>query len=104
AAFTTPWLGAWVAVKDASGSSLGEFQVNQIDAQGRALLAGAGSVQGAAQYQGEYRFDRVDLKSSAGLAGSDAIKSGDVEVYGAAARLPVTQLSATTMTLNAGAV
>ena len=104
AAFGQPWLGAWAAVSDATGTPLGEFQVSQIDAQGRALLAGAGSVQGAARFQGEYRFDRVDLQSSAGLGGSDPIKSGDVEVYGAAARLPAAQLTAASMTLNSGAV
>jgi hypothetical protein len=103
AAFGNVWLGAWVTLQDAGGNALGEFQVSQIDGQGRALLAGAGGVSGAAHYQGEYRFDRVDLKSSAGLTGTDPIKSGDVEVFGQATRLPA-QLTTTNMTVNAGAV
>jgi hypothetical protein len=93
-----------VLVSDAAGNRLGEFMVSQIDAQGRALLAGAGAMTGAAaQYQGEYRFDRIDLKASAGLIATDPLKSGDVEVFGQATRLPA-QLAAASMTVNAGAV
>ena len=103
AGFGGVWLGAWVEVLDASGDLLGEFQVAQIDGQGRALLAGAGAVSGAASYAGEYRFDQITLKSSAGLTASDPLRSGDVEVYGSATRLPA-QLQAASMTINAGSV
>jgi hypothetical protein len=103
APFGNVWLGAWVALLDGGGNLLGEFLVSQVDGQGRLLLAGAGAVTGAVQYQGEYRFDRIDLKSSAGLTASDPIKSGDVEVYGAATRLPA-QLATTNMTVNPGSV
>src|SRR5262249_27962605 len=85
------------------GTLLGEFLVSQVDAQGRLVLAGAGAVTGAATYQGEYRFDRIDLKSSAGVTAGDPVKSGDTEIYGQSTRLPA-QLTTTSMTINAGSV
>src|ERR1700694_892912 len=89
-------------LSDANGHLLGEYQVVQIDPQGRAVLGGAGGMTGvAAGYQGEYRCDRIALKSSAGLTATDPLKSGDVEVFGQSTRLPA-QLTATSMTINAG--
>ncbi|HXO42769.1 MAG TPA: hypothetical protein VN999_15060, partial [Thermoanaerobaculia bacterium] len=102
-ALPQPWLGAWVAVLNAGGSIFGEFQVLQIDSQGRLLLSGAGAVTGAASYQGEYRFDRIDVQDSAGLSAADTIKTADFEVSGAAPRVPA-QFTAGSMTVKSGAV
>jgi hypothetical protein len=66
------------------------------------LLAGAGSVAGAAQYTGQYRFDRVDLRSGAGLSSQDEVVAGDVYADGGA-RLPKL-FTAANVTLKAGAV
>ena len=101
AAFKAQWLGAWMALLDSTGAPLGSFQVQSIDGAGRALLKGAGSVTGATQYRGQYRFDRVDLKSGAGVSSGDDVLAGDVYAE-SKGRLPST-LTATNVTIKAGA-
>ncbi|HEY3566741.1 MAG TPA: carboxypeptidase regulatory-like domain-containing protein [Thermoanaerobaculia bacterium] len=101
AAFKQQWLGAWMALVDASGASLGSFQVQSIDASGRVLLTGAGGATGAAQYRGQYRFDRLDLKGGAGVTSGDELIVGNVYAE-SKGRLPVS-LTATNLTVKAGA-
>ena len=81
APFGTPWAGAWVRLRDAASAELGLFRVLRIDAQGRALLAGAGAVSetgGAASYRGEYRFDAVETRHGAGLVAHDPVTGSAV--------------------------
>ncbi len=87
APFKPEWLGAWMVLKNGAGAALGGgFQVVEIDAQGRARLAGAAAISGAASWSGEYRFDGVDLRHGAGLrsdtpvAGQEVVLQGDVAV------------------------
>ncbi|HEX6904370.1 MAG TPA: carboxypeptidase regulatory-like domain-containing protein [Thermoanaerobaculia bacterium] len=101
-AFKPQWVGAWMALEDATGASLGSFRVLSIDAQGKALLKDAAAATAAAVYRGQYRFDRIDLKSGAGLSSADAlIVSGDV-VAEPKSRLPA-ELTAANVTLKPGA-
>ncbi len=101
AAFKPQWLGAWLALSSSTGATLGSFQVQSIDGSGRALLKGAASVTGAAQYRGQYRFDRLDLKSGAGVTSGDEVIVGDVYAE-SKGRLPA-KLTATNVTIKAGA-
>jgi hypothetical protein len=84
--FAASWRGAWMVLKNAAGASLGTFRVADLDAQGRALLAGAGAVAGASAYAGEYRFDRIDVlhgssyDASDPVAGAELVLEGDLEV------------------------
>ncbi|HEX7181896.1 MAG TPA: carboxypeptidase regulatory-like domain-containing protein, partial [Thermoanaerobaculia bacterium] len=82
--FPPQWQGAWMVVLDAAGAELGAFQVKELDAQGRARLAGAGTVVGAASHRGEYRFDQVDLRRGAGLLAHDLVAGGEVVFDGEA--------------------
>ncbi|MEM7480682.1 MAG: carboxypeptidase regulatory-like domain-containing protein [Acidobacteriota bacterium] len=100
--FRPRWQGAWMALEDAGGETIGIFRVVDLDAAGRTLLAGAGGVTGASSYRGEYRFDRIDLMSGAGLLARDPVLAAKMEVDGAA------ELSgpviADDLTIRAGAV
>jgi hypothetical protein len=98
--FKAQWVGAWMALDDAAGTNLGSFLVLSLDAQGRAVLKNAGTVTGAARYRGQYRFDRLDVKSGAGLSSTDEVVVGDVFAE-SKGRLPNT-LSATNLTIKAG--
>ena len=101
AAFKTQWLGAWMALQDATGAALGSFQVQSIDAQGRALLKGAAPASTATKYRGQYLFDQLDLKSGAGLSATDELKVSGNVLAEARTRLPIT-FSAGSMTVKAG--
>ncbi|HEV7509643.1 MAG TPA: Ig-like domain-containing protein [Thermoanaerobaculia bacterium] len=98
--FKVQWVGAWMALDDATGANLGSYLVLSIDAQGRALLKSAGTVTGAARYRGQYRLDRLDVKSGAGVSSSDEMVVGDVFAE-SKGRLPNT-LVATNVTIKAG--
>jgi protocatechuate 3,4-dioxygenase beta subunit len=100
AAFKPQWAGAWMALLDSTGASLGSYQVLSIDGTGKALLKGAGGLTGVSQYQGQYRFDRVDLKSGAGVASGDEVIAGDLYVE-SKAKIPST-IKATSVTIKAG--
>ena len=102
ASFTARWLGAWMVLADASASDLGEFEVLELDATGRARLSGAGSVVGAASYRGEYQFDDLLLRHGAGLLSSDPLIAGSVRVEDAS-RLPVEMEVGGDVTVAAGA-
>jgi len=99
--FLPRWLGAWMVLEDAAGESLGSFRVVDLDAQGRALLEGAGAVSGAVAYHGEYRFDVIELRRRAGLVAADPIEGAtmvltdDAELSG--------QIVATDLVLRSGA-
>ena len=103
AAFRTRWVGAWMGLEDGSGGDLGTFQVLEIDGTGRVLLAGAGTVIGAASYQGEYRFDEIELHNSARLNASDNVTAGDTTVFAGEAGLP-TVLTSQNLTLKTGSM
>ena len=75
--FRPRWVGAWVALSDSSGADLGLFEVLEIDASGRALAGGAGSVASPASYRGQYRFDRISLRNDSGVWADDPMTSGD---------------------------
>jgi hypothetical protein len=101
--FLPKWVGAWMRLRSASGSDLGAFQVAELDGNGRLRLTGAASVTAAASWQGEYRFDRVELKNGAGvdaqdpLASTDTVfDSGDAELAG--------EVTGTTANVLAGSV
>ncbi|MBW8875524.1 MAG: hypothetical protein JF614_11225, partial [Acidobacteria bacterium] len=94
------WLGAWLALEDASGAPLGSFQVLSIDGQGRALLKAAATATAAARYHGQYRFDRFDVKGGAGVSSTDEVVVGDV-IAESKGRLPST-LTAANVTVKAG--
>ncbi|HEX4495559.1 MAG TPA: carboxypeptidase regulatory-like domain-containing protein, partial [Thermoanaerobaculia bacterium] len=101
-AFQPEWLGAWMDLKDASGTSVGSgFKVAEIDAQGRARLAGAAAVTGAASWTGEYRFDGIDLRHGAGLSGSTPVAGQEVVLQGDTALTG--DVTATNVTVKAGA-
>jgi hypothetical protein len=96
------WVGVWVSLKSAAGVDLGTFRVAQVDAQGHALLAGAGGVSGAATYRGEYRFDEVVTRHGAGLLAHDPVSGSEVVFQGDS---PVTgEINATNVTVKSGAV
>ena len=80
--FRPRWVGAWMVLTDPGGSDLGSFQVSEIDASGRARLAGAGSVAAAASYRGEYRFDRVEVANGAGLRSDSPLVTPQLETSG----------------------
>jgi hypothetical protein len=101
AAWKSHWDGAWMSLETAEGASLGSFRVLARDGD-RALLAGAGNVEGAVQYRGRYLFDQVDLRNGAGLASQDEVRLGDAVAEGAA-RLPQ-RFTADNLTVKAGAV
>ena len=67
--FKDPWLGAWMELLNAGGTSLGTFRVQSIDGSGQALLTDAGAAATAASFRGVYRFDRIDLRNGAGSRG-----------------------------------
>ena len=92
-----------MGLEDGSGGDLGTFQVLEIDGTGRVLLAGAGTVTGAASYQGEYRFDEIRQIRGASLSSSDPLSSTDVVIGAGDAVLP-RRLEAVNLTLEAGAV
>ncbi|MBW8767762.1 MAG: hypothetical protein JF630_16625, partial [Geodermatophilales bacterium] len=94
------WLGAWMALEDASGTPLGSFQVLSIDGQSRALLKDAATATAAARYHGQYRFDRFDVKGGAGVSSTDEVVVGDV-IAESKGRLPST-LTAANVTVKAG--
>ncbi len=101
AAFKTQWLGAWMALKDPAGASLGSFKVLSIDAQGRVLLKDGAAASTAASYRGQYLFDQVDLKSGAGLSTTDELKVSGNVLAEAKTRLPAT-INAGSMTIKSG--
>ena len=94
-----------MSLKNAAGTDLGTFEVKQVDAQGRALLAAAGTVSGiggAASYRGEYRFDEVATRHGAGLLAHDPVTGSEVVFQG---DVPVTgEIHATNVTVKSGAV
>jgi hypothetical protein len=102
--FAAQWLGAWVVLTGGAGEELGAFRIAAIDAGGRALLAGAGvlpaGVAAGAQYRGEYRFDRIELRRSAGIDTADPIAATDATFSGDA-RLPA-RLKAQNLTIPSG--
>ncbi|HEY0408639.1 MAG TPA: hypothetical protein VGE42_00065, partial [Candidatus Dormibacteraeota bacterium] len=100
AAFKVQWTGAWMALDDATGAPLGSFLVLSIDGQGRALLKGAAGASTATKYRGQYRWDRIDVKSGAGLTSSDEVIAGDVFAE-SKGRLP-SSLTAANVTIKAG--
>ncbi len=100
--FAAKWLGAWVRLRDAAGGDLGVFRVAEIDGAGRLRLAGASAVTGAASYQGEYRFDRVQLKNGAGLDARDPLLATDSSFEGESELAGV--LTGATSTVKAGAI
>jgi hypothetical protein len=100
AAFKPQWAGAWMALLDSTGAVLGSYPVASIDGTGRVLLKGAGGVTGASQYRGQYRFDRMDLKSGAGVASGDEVIVGDLYAE-SKGRLPAT-VKAANVTIKAG--
>ncbi|MEM8962621.1 MAG: Ig-like domain-containing protein, partial [Acidobacteriota bacterium] len=65
--FAPRWDGVWVDLYDVAGVSLGSFEVDQIDGNGRLRLVGAGAVNGAVTYRGGYRFDRIDTEREASV-------------------------------------
>ena len=81
-AFPARWLGAWMILEDATGSELGIFEVVEIDAAGRARLAGASVVGGASSYRGEYRFDTVTVEVGAELDVPSPVFGTDLVVDG----------------------
>ena len=97
------WVGAWMALEDSSGSELGAFRVTDVDASGRALLSGAGSVVGATTYSGEYRFDELWLRNGAGLVASDRLDVGSVLAEGTS-RLPTSTSVRGDVMVSSGAV
>ena len=105
APFGVQWSGVWVTLSNTAGAELGRFRVQRIDAQGRLLLAGAGTVAGAgtaASYRGEYRFDSVETLHGAGLAAHDPVRGDEVVFRGDA---PVTgEIHAANVTVKEGAV
>jgi hypothetical protein len=100
--FRVDWLGAWMVLLNAGGAEIQAFRVAAIDEQGRARLAGAVSVTGAASYRGEHRFDRIELLNGATLTStsplvvSDLSVSGDVKLSG--------EVRADSVTVKAGAI
>ena len=101
APFGGPWNGAWMTLLNAAGTELGTFRVLRLDT-GKALLAGAGTVSGAATYRGEYRFDVLETRHGAGLVAHDPVTTGTAVFAGDS---PLTgELHATTVTVKSGAV
>ncbi|HMB54067.1 MAG TPA: carboxypeptidase regulatory-like domain-containing protein, partial [Thermoanaerobaculia bacterium] len=82
AGFQGRWLGVWVVLADASGGDLGGFEVTAVDAAGRLRLAGAAGVVGAADYQGEYRFDAVEVRRGANLESPSRLVTADLVLDG----------------------
>lgn len=97
------WLGVRVELADAVGTVIDELTVLEIDAAGRLLLAGAGSVSDAATFVGIYRFDGIDLLSGAGLDTDDRLVVSDEVVGEGDVRLPA-RFQADNFTLRSGAV
>jgi hypothetical protein len=72
--FSPAWLGVYLQLRDAAGHLLGTYEAAERDAAGRLRLAGAGgSAAGAASWRGVYRFEQVDVRRGAGLAGADPV-------------------------------
>jgi hypothetical protein len=100
AAFKPQWLGARMALLDAAGAVLGRYQVVEIDAAGRARLAGASAATGVASYRGEYHFDRVELWHGAGLIVRDQPVVGELQTDGAARLFGSFKAGAVTLKAN----
>jgi hypothetical protein len=81
------WLGAHMALADASGSDLGSFQVLRLDGS-RALLAGAAAATGASSYQGEYRFDAIAARNDAKVVIPGQLTAAQLEIQRGEVRLP----------------
>jgi hypothetical protein len=94
--------GAFVRLLDAAGGDLGAFRVARVEADGRLLLDGAGAVAGAATYQGEYRFDAVELRNGADVLVRDPVEGFDVIVLPGDSQLPASFL-VTNLTIQDGA-
>gem|GEM_PF-6462551 len=100
--FYPRWLGAWMVLEDGTGAALGAFEVVEIDTSGRARLAGASGVSGAASYGGEYRFDALEIRNGSGLAGGTEVQGGDVVLAGQVEVPEV--LTASSVLLQAGTI
>ena len=75
------WLGAWVQLQQPTGTTVGEYEVLDVDAGGRLLLAGAaGAV--ASSFAGVYRFDDVSLANGADLVGADPLDVAELVLEG----------------------
>ncbi len=102
AAFRERHVGSWTRVRDAAGADLGSYRILEVDASGRALLAGAAGVSGAAAYAGEYRFDEILMAGGAALNTIDPLDGGALNLEGAVG-LP-TELTGTSLTIRSGAL
>ncbi|MEO1367940.1 MAG: hypothetical protein AAFX50_12260, partial [Acidobacteriota bacterium] len=86
AIFRPRWLGAYVELFDGSGGSLGTFEVDEIDAAGRARALGAATVAGsAADFEGRYLFDHISMRDGSSLSAEDPVTAGTMELSGRAA-------------------
>jgi len=74
--FAEHWLGAWVELKDGSGTVIGTYEAVE-RASSTLRLAGASAAVGVATtYGGLYRFDEIRLRRGATLSGADVIEAG----------------------------
>ncbi len=94
-------LGSWIVLTDTDGAEVGAYRVVDVDGAGRALLSGASTASGAAEYRGEYRFDRIEARGGAVLSATDRLWSAEA-VYAEVVRVPAT-LEADTVTIASGA-
>ena len=102
AGFWPRWLGAWMELFDTSGGSLGSFEVAEIDASGRARLAGAALATAATQFAGEYRFDATTVLNGARLVIPDGLTSPVLDLKAGETRLP-SRVTVQEMTIRSGA-
>ena len=73
--FYPRWAGAWIILQDALGVELGRFSVLEVDAAGRARVAGAGAdATLVASYAGLYRFDAIQTLNGAMVTSADAME------------------------------
>ena len=98
------WLGAWMALVDASDGELGGFQVVEVDTSGRALLSGAGTAApSAVSFRGEYRFDAVSTLNDVQVWIPDGLVAPDLDVKAGEVRMPA-RVEADSVTVRSGAV
>ncbi|HEU4889508.1 MAG TPA: hypothetical protein VFV49_16605 [Thermoanaerobaculia bacterium] len=114
--------GHWVEIANPSGTIKGTWRIGTVNAKTATLVANAGEtvdVQPGDSWQGVYRFDSVTVLGRARLASADPIRdlpslnvtgpislmspmsATSVSITGAVA---ATQLAATNLTINSGAV
>ena len=89
-------------LSDAGGGDLGTFPVLRVEADGSLLLEGAGAIASPASYEGEYRFDNVELRNGADALVRDPVEGMDIEVLPGSSQLPASFM-VSNLTIRSGA-